>query len=215
MNKCLVAVAFCSAAALALPVGAADALITRLSSQRLSSVLLGMGAKDVEITKPKDGIEVVSFNDGTGIEDFVLSDCTADGCQTLQMTIVFDPEEGKPFSIASVNGYNGKVLNAQAAVTPEGRLLLADLFVTNGGVTEANLKENIGIFLQAPDLLARHMSTANIASANPPAGSTVPVTTVAAPKVEAGIARQELRGRDMDMIQSLLARPNRKPRHLP
>lgn len=211
------AVAIAAAAAVFLPfeASAADALMTRLTSQRLSTMLQAAGATQIEVTKPKEGIEAVSFNDGKGTVDFIMSECTSDGCETLQMMILFEKDAAKPYSVAGVNSYNGKVLNAQAAVLADGKLLLADLFVTLGGVTEANIKANFGIFLQAPYLLAEHLGTQNIVSAPAPQGGATPVAAPVTPTVQAGIALQSPRIRNMDIVEWLAARPNRQLQKLP
>lgn len=207
------ALALAIAAALTTPVSAADAVMKRLSSAKLSAILTAAGGKEVEVTKPKDGIEVVTFNDGQGPVDFVLSDCTSDGCQAMQMSILFDRDESKKIPLATVNSYNAKILNAQAALLPEGNLLLADLFVTIGGVTEDSLKENISIFLQAPQLLAEHIRSQTTVSNSVPA-TVMPASATPTAGIQVSIATQGPRLRNLDVLELLTARPNRVLRHL-
>jgi Putative bacterial sensory transduction regulator len=140
---------------------AAD-VITRLTSERLSNVLKAGGATEIQVTKPEAGVEIVNFNDGSGMVNFVLLDCTAEGCGTLQMSILFDNDAR--FTPAVLNGYNATYLNAQAALMTSGKVALMDLFVTAGGVTEDNLKANIVIFLQSPSLFEKHLASQVTAS---------------------------------------------------
>lgn len=215
MTKFLAAaLAVAAVAFVTLPASSADAVMKRLTAQRLSTLLQASGATQIAVAKPKPGVEIVSFNDGKGTVDFVLEDCTAEGCETLQMMILFE-KDAKPYALGGINSYNSKVLNAQAAVLTDGKLMLARLFVTLGGVTDENIKANYGIFLQAPYLLAQHMGSQTVAEAPAPATGAVPVSAKVEPKVEAGVAMAVPRLRNIDVIDWLAARPNRPLHKLP
>lgn len=203
--------AFAFAAASIVPASAADTM-ARLSSAKMSALLTAAGATQVEVSKPENGIELVKFNDGTGTVNLVMSQCAADGCEVMQMTIFFDKEESKTVSLATVNSFNAKVLNAQAALLSSGELALIDLFVTTGGVTEENVMANVVVFLQSPKLLADHLKSENIASNATPATVT-PASSTPATGILAGIATQGPRLKNLNVIELLAARtPGRKLR---
>ena len=217
MNKTFLsaAFAFAIAALSSTPLYAASssALIARaLTSAKISALLKASAATQMETTKPSDGVELVYFNDGHGTVNFVLSDCTADGCGVMQMTIFFDKEESKNMSLATINSFNAKVLNAQAAQLPAGELGLVDIFVTSGGVTEENIMANVSIFLQAPVLLAEHLGSADIVS-NAVQPTVMPASATPATGIHAGIATQSPRLKNLNVIELLAARtPARKLR---
>ncbi|MEQ1863389.1 MAG: YbjN domain-containing protein [Micropepsaceae bacterium] len=204
------AAAFAMTAASILP-ASADTL-ARVSPAKMAALLTAAGATQVEVAKPQDGIELVKFNDGTGTVNLVLSQCNADGCEVMQMTIFFDKEESKTVSLATVNSFNAKVLNAQAALLSSGELALIDLFVTTGGVTEENVMANVVIFLQSPKLLADHLKSENIAS-NAVQPTVTPASATPATGILAGIATQGPRLKNLNVIELLAARsPGRKLR---
>ncbi|MCE9521187.1 MAG: YbjN domain-containing protein [Alphaproteobacteria bacterium] len=207
MNKFLLSAAFAAVTLAATPAIAADALIMRLSSLKLSAVLIAMGAKEVAVKRDSADLEFVSFNDGNGPVDFALSECNADGCQSLQMFILYDLTESKKISLATLNSFNGKYLDAQVAQLEDGAVIMSDLFVTTGGVSEDNLKENISIFLNAPRVFATHLKEQKIASN---AVQAQPVGMTPAMTVQTGIATQRPRLQNAKILQ-ILSRPNRRP----
>ena len=119
------------------------------------------------------------------------------------------------FNLAVVNGFNGKYLNAQASLTPDGRVYLVRLFVTTGGVTEANVKANIDVFTKAPGLFVQHVLSQATASAKEADGSTKQVAAENKPGVEVGIGTQSARLRELKLIELLNSMPNRHGRDLP
>ena len=73
-----------AAASLFAPVQASAAdVFERLTSAKLSAILTARGGKNVEVTKPEAGTEVVSMGDESGTQNFVMSNCTAQGCEVL------------------------------------------------------------------------------------------------------------------------------------
>jgi hypothetical protein len=161
-------VVFTAAAISATSAFAAD--MTRISSQQLSDMFKAAGATKIEVTKPEEGVEIVSFDDGNGMIDFVLMNCKSDGCATLQMTIAFEKDDR--FTLSAINSYNAKILNAQAAQQKSGHVTLVKLYVPGGGVTEENLKLNIAIFLKAPELFVKHVQEQVTVSLNQPGAVT-------------------------------------------
>jgi hypothetical protein len=201
------------AATLATPADAADTM-ARLSSAKLAAMLTGAGATDVKVHPPSNGLEFVTFNDGNGPASFVLGECAADGCEVLQMMIFYTKEDVKDFSLATINSYNAGNLNAQAAFMPSGELALMRLFVTTGGVTEANIMANVVIFLQSPDALATHIKDQKVASTATPA-TAAPVSASPASGVQAGIAVQGPRLKKLNVFDILSKQPAFPTRRLP
>ena len=172
MRKSFVMAAALAAAALASgPVHAAD-LLTGLNSQRLSAMLLTAGATEVKTEKPQEGVEIITVNDGNGGVNLVLLDCQAGSCPTLQMSVAF--EKDAKYTLNALNSYNSTYLIAQAAVLPNGNVLLARLYTTLGGVTEDNLKANLQLFLQAPNIFETHINS-QVTAAVDTKGAPAPV----------------------------------------
>jgi hypothetical protein len=163
------------AAACLLPTQAFAAdTVANLTSDKLAKILSAATGKEGKITKPEAGVEVVTIRETDGADyDYVLSECTAQGCPDLQMNMFFNKDDS--FNLGLVNSYNGKALNASAFLSPENRVYLVRHVVLQGGVTEENIKANIKIFLAAPDLFIEHVASQQTASAAPG------VTPVAAP----------------------------------
>jgi hypothetical protein len=195
-----VAIAFGSTGA------SAQEMFSRLSSDRLSNVLKAAGATQVEVTKPEAGVEVVTFNDGTGTVNLVLMECTADGCGALQMSVIF--EKDARFTLSALNSFNATYLNAQAAVMTSGNIGLMDLYVPAGGVTENNLRANLAVFLESPQLFEKHLQSQVTASADKP-GAAAPV---AAPKPLALVAAVPLTAGQskFDVMKYLSTKPGRR-----
>lgn len=205
MRKSLLAALVAAASAFA-PASAADTM-TSISSDRLAAMFKAAGATDVQVTKPEAGVEIVSLVDGGGTTDFVLMNCAADGCPTMQMTALF--EKDPRFTLQAINGYNSKVLNAQAAVMQDGNVVLMGLYVLNGGVTEDNLKFNIVIFLKAPELFTNHILSQVTAAADGK-GAAQPVAAQASP-LTMGVETQTLPpARSLEVLKWLDAKPKRK-----
>lgn len=167
----LLAAAFAAAAFASAPAQAAD-ILTALTSQRLTAMLQAAGATQIATEKPQDGVEIVTFNDGNGGVNLILLDCQAGSCPTLQMSVAF--EKDAKYTLTALNGYNATYLNAQAAVLPNGNVVLARLYSTLGGVTEDNLKANLAIFLQAPTVFENHIN-AQVTAAVDTKGAPAPV----------------------------------------
>jgi hypothetical protein len=205
VRKSLLAALVAAASAFA-PASAADTM-TSISSDRLAAMFKAAGATDVQVTKPEAGVEIVSLVDGGGTTDFVLMNCAADGCPTMQMTALF--EKDPRFTLQAINGYNSKVLNAQAAVMQDGNVVLMGLYVLNGGVTEDNLKFNIVIFLKAPELFTNHILSQVTAAADGK-GAAQPVAAQASP-LTMGVETQTLPpARSLEVLKWLDAKPKRK-----
>lgn len=149
-------------------------VLTRLTSDRLSTILKAAGATEIEATKPEAGVEVVTFSDGTGTVNLVLMDCTADGCGTLQMSIIF--EKDARFTLSALNSYNATYLNAQAAIMPSGNIGLIKLYLPGGGVTEDNVRLNLAVYLESPALFEKHIQSQVTASVDTKPGAAQPVT---------------------------------------
>lgn len=157
------AAAIAAAVALAPMPAAAAELMTHLTSKFISESLTAIGATQVEVKKPEPGVEIVSFNDGSGPVDFVLMNCTAEGCTTLQMNTTYDKDPR--FTIEAVNSFNKSMLNVQTVFLDDGAVALRRLFVTNGGVTEANYQINANIFFVAPKEFEKHIAERTVAGA--------------------------------------------------
>lgn len=189
---------------------AAD-VITRLSSQRLADIMKAAGATEATISKPEAGIEIVTFGDGSGTMDFVLLGCTAEGCTTLQMSAVFNKDAR--FTLAALNGYNAKYLNAQASLQSDGNVLLAKLYVPAGGVTEENLKANMAVFFQAPSLFSKHILEQVTVSLDKPGTMKPAAAPLAQPTLNLGTAPASVEG--FDFAKWRQSQPNRRARTLP
>jgi hypothetical protein len=189
---------------------AAD-VITRLSSQRLADMMKAAGATEVKITKPEAGVEIVTFGDNTGTMDFVLLSCTAEGCATLQMAAVFNKDDR--FTLAALNSYNAKYLNAQASLQPDGNVLLAKLYVPGGGVTEENLKTNMAIFFQAPNLFSKHILEQVTVSLDKPGAMKPTAAPLAQPTLNIGTVPANTGG--FDFAKWRQSQPGHRARTLP
>lgn len=174
MRQLLAAVA--TAAALLAPAKAAgNELIARITPERMAAILEEMTGKKAELDKNDAGDPVVAIDPGNGYDEYILSRCDPQGCLDIQATAFFkkDPK----FTLAAVNAYNSSYLNAQASLATDGRVFLFRFFVTDGGVSEENIKANIKIFMQAPDAFLDVLSkqaTASIAPNGVPVSATVP-----------------------------------------
>lgn len=156
-----------------MPAGAAQ-LMTHLTSKYVSESLKSIGATQIEVKKPEPGVEIVSFNDGSGPVDFFLMNCTAEGCTTLQMSTVY--EKDPRFTLEAVNSFNNTMLNVQAALLDDGGVALRRLYVTNGGVTEQNYQFNANIFFSAPEGFEKHLAARTVAAADKGAPQSQPVS---------------------------------------
>lgn len=174
MRKSILLAVVAAATAFASTPAYAQEVFARLTSDRLTTILKASGATEIETTKPEAGVEVVSFNDGTGTVNFVLLDCAADGCGILQMSIIFEKDER--FTLSALNSFNATYLNAQAAVMPSGNIGLNQLYLPGGGVTENNLRLNLAVYLESPSLFEKHIQTQVTASVDTKPGAAQPVT---------------------------------------
>jgi hypothetical protein len=205
VRKSLFAAVFAATTVLT-PASAAE-MMTGITSDGLSALFKAAGAATVEVTKPEAGVEIVSVSDGTSAVDLILMSCAATGCPTIQMVTVFNKDPR--FTLEAINSYNAKVLNAQAAVMPSGDVALMGLYVFNGGVTEDNLKFNLVIFLQSPELFTNHILSQVTAAADTK-GKAQPVAAQASP-LTMGIETQTLPpARSLDVLKWLDAKPKRK-----
>jgi hypothetical protein len=202
----LLAAAVTAAAAFSTQADAAD-VFSRLTSDRLTTMLKAAGATEIAATKPEAGVEVVTFNDGTGTVNLVLLECTADGCGTLQMSIVFDKDER--FTPAAINSFNATYLTAQAAIMSSGNVALMDLYVPAGGVTEENLQNNLAVFLTSPAQFEKAIQSQVTASLDTKPGTTQPVV---APKALTLGAEAALTAGKFDAMKYLSTKPGRRLR---
>lgn len=136
--------------------------IQRMTPEQLVAILADVTGKKPEIGKNDAGDPVVSLNTGNGYDDYVLGRCTQQGCLDIQATTFF--EKDPKLTLAVVNAYNNKYLNAQGSIAADGRVYLVRLFVVDGGVGKENIEVNIKIFMQSPDLLMEVLSTQATAS---------------------------------------------------
>lgn len=174
MRKSVLSAVVAAASALSATQAYAEDVFSRLTSDRLSTILKAAGATEIEATKPEAGVEVVTFSDGTGTVNLVLMECTADGCGTLQMSIIF--EKDPRFSLSALNSFNATYLNAQAAIMPSGNTGLIRLYLPGGGVTENNLRLNLAVYLESPQLFEKHIQSQVTASVDTKPGAAQPVT---------------------------------------
>lgn len=177
MRKSVLLAVVAAATAFSATQAYAQDVFTRLTSERLSTILKAAGATQIETTKPEAGVELVTFSDGTGTVNLVLMECTADGCGTLQMSIIFDKDPR--FTLSALNTFNATYLNAQAAIMPSGNIGLIKLYLPGGGVTEDNLRLNLAVYLESPQLFEKHIQSQVTASVDTKPGTAQPV---AAPK---------------------------------
>lgn len=173
MRKSILSAVVIAASAFSATQAYADAMFSSLTSDRLTTMLKASGATEVEATKPEAGVEVVTFNDGTGTVTLVLMECVADGCGLLQMSIVFEKDDR--FTLSALNSFNATFLNAQAAIMPSGNIGLIRLYLPGGGVTENNLRLNLQVFLESPRLLEKHIQSQVTASVDTKPGTAQPV----------------------------------------
>jgi len=196
-------------AAIAFSTAQADAadVFSRLTSERLTTLLKGAGATDITTTKPEAGVEMITFNDGNGAVNLVLLECTADGCGTLQMSIIFDKDPR--FTPTALNSFNATYLTAQAAVMTSGNVALMDLYVPGGGVTEDNLKYNIAVFLTSSTQFEKAMQSQVSASVDTKPGAAQPVV---APKALTLGAEAALTASTFDAMKYLSTKSGRRLR---
>lgn len=161
MRNLVLAFGMAVAAVSITPAFAVD-VMTHLKADHLSNMLKSAGATEIEVTKPEAGVEIVSFNDGTGPVDFILMNCTEEGCLTLQMDTTF--EKADNLTLQAVNSFNQNFLNAQAVLLTDGGVALRKLYLANGGFTEANLGTTANVFLASPGLFVTHLKTLVTAS---------------------------------------------------
>jgi hypothetical protein len=172
-----------TAAALQLTATASAAdVITAIKSERLGEIVTALTGKKATITKPEAGVEIVTISDN-GDMDFIMSDCTANGCETLQPTMFFNKDDA--FNLAVVNGYNSKQLGAQAFLTPDNRAYLVTLYLFDGGVTEENMKAKLVLYMKTPGIFVDHVLKSQTVAA-PVSGATPAAAPAAAPAVTAG-----------------------------
>lgn len=174
MRKSILLAVVAAASALSATQAYAEDVFSRLTSDRLSTILKAAGATEIETTKPEAGVEVVTFSDGTGTVNLVLMECTADGCGTLQMSIIF--EKDPRFTLSALNSFNATYLNAQAAIMPSGNIGLIKLYLPGGGVTENNVRLNLAVYLESPQLFEKHIQSQVTASVDTKPGTAQPVT---------------------------------------
>jgi hypothetical protein len=186
-------------------------LLTKLKPQQLIDIAKAGGSAKIETSKPEAGVEIVSIGDSTGTMDFVFLNCAADGCTTLQMATLFAKDSR--FTLSAINGYNATYLNAQASLRADGEVLLARLYTPVGGVTEDNLKANLVIFANAPDLFSKHILSLQTVAAKP---VTTPVASSEAPFQNLfpaqGAGSQPA---DFDVVKWRAAQPNKQARTIP
>ncbi len=179
--RSLVLAAAAVAALTTAPVSAAD-LMTRLAPEKMVAIVTAATGKPAELVKNDQGDPVVSVNTGNGYDDFILGRCDAQGCADIQMTCFF--EKDPKLTLAAVNAFNYKYVNAQGSVGPDGKTYLVRSMVVEGGVTEANIKANLALYFAAADLLVDVANTQQTAAI--PSGG-VPVSAMA-PGAASGVA---------------------------
>jgi hypothetical protein len=109
----------------------------------------------------------------------------------------------------AINGFNGKVLNAQAHVLANGNVVLMGLYVLTGGVTEDNLKVNLSIFLKSPELFENHILS-QVTAAGDGQGAARPVAGQAS-GLTMGVDTQTLQPpRGLDVLKWLDTKPKRR-----
>ncbi|MFM9862401.1 MAG: YbjN domain-containing protein [Micropepsaceae bacterium] len=197
MRKSLLAAA--AAVHLAAAASAAD-VITAIKSDRLAEIVTALTGKKATIEKPEAGVEVVTISDD-GDMDFIMSDCTAKGCSTLQPTMFFNKDD--QFNLTVVNGYNSKQLGAQAFLTPDNRAYLVTLYLFDGGVTEENVKAKIVLYLKTPGIFVEHVIGSQT-TASAPAG-TVPAAAPSTAATTAGTGAQASEPQRSALIERVTA----------
>ena len=174
MRSILAAVA--TAILLAAPVQASgNELIARITPEHLAKIVEEVTGKKPELGKNDAGDPIVSVNPGNGVDEYILGRCTAQGCLDIQATTFFD--KNPKLTLAVVNSYNNKYLNAQGSIGADGLTYLIRLFVTDGGVSEENIKVNIKIFMDAPGALmevVETQATASLPATGVPVAATRP-----------------------------------------
>jgi hypothetical protein len=178
--------AFVSALGVA-PAAAADPLITQFTTQNVSDVLKELGATEIKTVKGDDGTDSVSFTYDSGPFLFSIINCKKAPCHDLQMAIFY--EKDAAFTPGFANTFNGKWLDATAIALADGTLMMNRLVIANGGVTKENLRENMSIFVNVPNLIADQLKAVTTVSAPPAAGTTFQPAVAPAP-VQSGVDRQ-------------------------
>jgi opacity protein-like surface antigen len=176
---------------------AAD-VITAIKSDRLAEILTALTGKTATVAKPEAGVEVVTIADN-GDYDFILSECTAKGCSTMQPTMFFNKDD--QFNLTVVNGYNSKQLGAQAFLTPDNRAYLVTLYLFDGGVTEENVKVKIALYLKTPGIFVQHVVGSQTTASAPPAASTMPAAAPSTPATAAGTGAQASEPQRLPLIE--------------
>ena len=181
----LVAAAFCAAGLSIAPGASADALITNFNKDNVEQALQGIGATNIQYTKDNEGDSTSFTHGGLNYVAFYHVCPPERGCLGLNMTVAFDAG-ATPYSAALANGFNIHRVFATAVVFPSGRLQLNRYVIADHGITQANLTENLRVFVGMPEQLKQYLQERPVASRpGSPTPATGAIATMAAPAANA------------------------------
>jgi len=155
---------------------AANEPIKYFTAENVQAALTGLGAASVTSEKDKTGSLVVRFSVREAPFLAVLTGCKGQpGCLGLLLVIPVGLPDGK-FSHQAVNGFNEVLPFGKAVRGDDGAVVfLSRYLISDGGISEENLRANIGVFTAMPDSFAKYLSAQLTASLSEPAPHAVPI----------------------------------------
>jgi hypothetical protein len=214
-----------AALALAVSAGSAhaqNAVLTHYTKASVEKSLKAVGAANVQAVKVGQ-IDVIRFTAGQINYNLAFAVCDAPmKCRGLQMLIFFRQNQ-KPYQIAQVNSFNQRYAFAQAVLMPDGKLGLSRYVISDGGVTQNNLTENLKVFMAMPAQAAQHFGGAagpgggTEASAPPSAAATVMPAAMGVEVKDMMLLSGESQGNELQAIspETIIPIPGAKPAEAP
>lgn len=148
-------------------VASAAGTIDLFTVDKVSSLLTAWGAGNVTTGKTPDGTrDLVRFDSGGATYTAVLTACPKDkvGCYGLYVGIGVESPSGS-FTLQTINDFNSVLPFGKAVRTQDGKVaLLFRYIISDGGITEDNLRGNIGVLTDMPETFNKYLQSATIAS---------------------------------------------------
>ncbi|MBP6013230.1 MAG: YbjN domain-containing protein [Alphaproteobacteria bacterium] len=148
-------------------VASAAGMVTSFTVEKLSSLLTAWGAGNVTAAKTPDGQrDLVRFDSGGTTYTALLSACPKEqaGCVGLYVGVGIQGSSGA-ITLQTVNDFNSVLPFGKAVRTQDGTAaILFRYIVADGGITEENLRTNIGVLTQMPEAFNKHLASATVAS---------------------------------------------------
>ena len=179
----------------------AEALIQKFNVDNVKAAITSLGITDVASRKESaDGktIDLITFNSGATRHVGLLTVCDEGGCLGLSLITVWDG--GDTVSYETLNKFNASFHFGRAYKGSSNLLAFGRYAISDGGVSEENLRANIGNFVNGSQVFQKYVQdSAIVSSLTPPNPSTAQLT--AAPNSEIGIAmRSALAARELNRL---------------